>query len=349
MGYTCGVNARELTDRAKQLALEVGFARVGVAPASSLPPEPKRRLLEWVRGDHCAGMAYLRRNQSLRTDPSLLVPGARSVLCLAVSYAPPRETSHDRPPRIARYARGRDYHKVLKKMGRQLIDALGDLEPGFSGRCFTDSAPVMERSLAVLAGLGWIGRNGCLIVPTLGSFVLLAEVISNLPLIPDSPIYADCGACRRCLESCPTGALMGQGLVAAERCISYWNKGTWKRMPEAIGRNMRGWICGCDACQEVCPHNRDLPAGHEAFLARDEPPVPLDRMLAWSREEYTEFTRGRALGVVSYDQMLLNLICAAGQAADPSLEPPLKKLLRRRPDLSGWIRWAKGRCRERRG
>lgn len=329
-----------MTTRTRDLARQAGFDRVGIAPASRLPARALQRYSQWIDSGFSARMGYLHRNQDLREDPSRLVCGARSVICLAVSYAPGGEDPADAPARVARYARGRDYHKVLKKMGRKLMADLSDLVEGFEGRCFTDSAPVMEKSLAVLAGLGWVGHHGCLIVPGLGSYVLLAEIISNLPLVADSPVSGGCGPCRLCIEACPTRALRGEGLLDARKCISYWNKGRDVDVPLPIAENMGGWICGCDQCQEVCPHNQQLEAGCEALLAGGLELPPLAEMLTWSRQEYQEFVSGRGLKVVSYESMMRNLVIASRRSGDASLVTALRELAGRMQELSHWVDWA---------
>ncbi len=338
-----------MTLRAKRLARQAGFDRVGIAPASRLPAKTLRDYSRWIESGFSARMGYLSRNQDLREDPGCLVSGARSVICLAVSYAPGKEDSPDAQARVARYARGRDYHKVLKKMGHRLMGDLSKLTGNFEGRCFTDSAPVMEKSLAVLAGLGWIGRHGCLIVPGLGSYVLLAEVISNLPLVADSPVSGGCGSCRLCIEACPTRAFCAEGLLDARKCISYWNKGRETDVPLSVAENMEGWICGCDQCQEVCPHNQQLEPGCEALLAGGVELPALEEMLSWSREEYREFVAGRGLKVVSYESMMRNLVCAARRAGDASLEGRLRELAQRMEKLSPWVDWALEAFPHRRG
>lgn len=339
-GYTVGVDPSELKHRVLQLAREAGFARAGVAPASALPEDRVDALESWVRSGKAAEMDYFRRNAELRAAPRRLVPEAGSVLCLAVGYAPAPDAGERGQLRVARYARGRDYHKVLKRMCHRLMDRIREIFPDLVGRAFVDSAPVMEKSLAVLAGLGWVGRHGLLIVPGLGSYVLLAEVISNLPLPADQPLDKDCGPCRRCVTTCPTDALSGDGLVDARRCISYWNKGGDKPPPREILENMAGWICGCDTCQEACPHNADVPAGAPDLRCDALGLPPAAELLGFGPDDWDRFTRGRGLRVVSHDQMLRNVIAACARRDGPSCRAQLNDLARRRPDLADLIRWA---------
>ena len=338
------MDAAALTAAVKALALEEGFIRAAVAPAGSLPAEALRRFDEWLAAGGPAGMDYLRNHADLRAAPDRLVPGARSVLCLAMAYG-----AEDPPPppaagRIARYARGRDYHKVLKARCHRLMDRIrAELSADLQGRAFVDSAPVMERSLAAMAGLGWIGRHGCLIAPGSGSWVLLAEVVSNLPLVPDAPSGGDCGACRRCVDACPTGALTGDGRLRADRCLSYWNKRPGP-IPADIADAMGPWLCGCDLCQEACPHN-GASAAADTALRGDDPLGWLDlkAVLDWSRPQWDHATRGRGVRVVEYESLLRNAIIASGNSGCAGLGPALRGLMARRPDLKELVQRALAR------
>lgn len=341
------MNADDLSAAVKTASRQAGFARVGIAPASVVPHA--ERLERWLaRGWH-AGMGYMASNPALRTRPDRLVPGARSVICLAAAYAPDKP----QPPgaaRVGRYARGRDYHKVLKRRCRALMDPIRSLEPSFQGRAFVDSAPVMERSLAAAAGVGWIGRNGCLIAPGLGSYVLLAEIVCNLPLAPDEPTQPQCGDCRRCLAACPTGALHEDGLVDARACISYLTVEHAGRIDPPLWPRMGTSVFGCDACQEACPHNRDLPAG-DAELAGTAPPLgaaSIAEILAWDEDDWDRATRGSAARRAGWRQWLRNAAIAAGNVPAGSAEaPPLAAALRRlgagQRGLGEIIDWALGR------
>lgn len=296
-----------LTAAVKSLALEAGFVRVGVAPAGLVPFS--QGLQTWLGRQWHGRMGYMAENLATRLRPDLLVDGAQSVICLAVGYSPAAVAACDDEPRqgsenvpgpvtdmIARFARGRDYHKVLKKRCHALMDRLRELEPGFAGRAFVDSAPVMERSLAAMAGLGWIGRNGCLFVPGLGSYVLLCEIVCNLRLTPDKPVENQCDNCRACVGACPTGALADDGLVDARRCISYLTIEHRQEIDPAYWPQMAGRLFGCDACQEACPHNRELPAG-DAELTGQGPPLggaTLADILQWKQEDWDLATRASA-------------------------------------------------------
>ncbi len=334
-----------MTDLAAQIgqfAADAGFVRVAFASAKMILPAA--RYEDWLaRGCH-ADMSYLARNLPQRFHPDVLVPGAATVICLAAGYAP-SPGSPSSP--VARYARGRDYHKVLKKRCLAIMDRIRELVPGFEGRAFVDSAPIMERSLAAAAGLGWIGRNGCLIVPGLGSYVVLAEIVCNLQDMPlGEPIASGCGDCRACVAACPTGALLGDGLADARRCVSYLTLEHAGPIPRDRWEQMGVRLCGCDACQEACPHNRNLPAG-DAELTGAAPlgGAGLLDILGWSEEQWDAATRGSACRRADFAMFLRNAAIASGNSAATGkqaqqLRTALKELALRRDDLADVIDWA---------
>ncbi|MBN1942147.1 MAG: tRNA epoxyqueuosine(34) reductase QueG [Phycisphaerae bacterium] len=311
-----------LTSRVKELALECGFARVGVAPAG--PVERAEAFRAWLASGFHADMTYLARNVEARFNPAKLLDGARSVICLAVSYSPGRDEP-DTDAFIARYARGRDYHRVLKKRAQALCDLVRAVEASFVGRVFVDSAPVAERSLAAAAGLGWIGRNGSLIVPGLGSYVLLAEIVCNLPLRPDDSRQSGCGDCRKCMAACPTGAIISEGVIDARRCLSYQTIENRGDIPADLWPLLGLCVFGCDACQAICPHNRRAVSGDaELTGSAGEKPLTLKEILTWSESDRDRLTRGRALRRATHRMFLRNAILAAGNSGDPSLLPLLE-------------------------
>lgn len=338
--YTGFVNASTvLTSRVKHLAREAGFHAAGIAPAEAIAPSWRERFEAWLRDGHAAGMDYLHRDPAQRYDPQKVLAEARSVIVLATSYAP-AATDPEGDLAVARYARGRDYHKVLKKRAHQLCDRLRDERGDFLGRAFVDTGPLAEKSLAALAGLGWIGRNGLLIVPGLGSWVLLTEILCNLPLVPDAPHVGDCGTCRACRSACPTAALLGDGLIEANRCLSYRNKGGRSVSPEhwaAMGNR----IFGCDACQDICPHNRDVPAGDPQLRYSDSHrPLMLADVLTWSEGDWDRATPGRAIRRAGYLPLLRHAVIAAGNARRGDLCEALQALARREPELGEAVAWA---------
>ncbi len=330
----------ELTEQVKGLARAEGFLSVGIAAAGPAPHA--EALHDWLAKGYDAQMAYMRRNLAKRLRPDVLVRGARTVICLAASYAVGDDAGEE--GLVARYARGRDYHKVLKRRCIGLMDAIRAIEPSFVGRCFVDSAPVMERTLAAAAGVGWIGRNGCLFAAGAGSYCLLCEIVCNLPLTPDAPVPGECGDCRACVAACPTGAIDGSGLLDARKCVSYLTIEHAGEIDPALRAKMGRRVFGCDACQVVCPHNQDVPAG-DPELTTPLPPASagLGQMLAWSEGDWDAATAGSAVRRAGYEQLIRNAVIAAGNSGDPSLLAPLEEAAARHPAHGELVRWAIGR------
>ncbi|MCJ7543399.1 MAG: tRNA epoxyqueuosine(34) reductase QueG [Phycisphaerae bacterium] len=330
------MNSTDLAGAIKDLARRAGFLAAGIAPAG--PVAQATRLHAWLERGYCADMDFMRRNLAQRCCPAELVRGARSVICLAASYAPP--PGADRDGMVARYARGADYHKVLKRRSAALVQAIRAIEPGFLGRAFVDSGPVMERSLAAAAGLGWTGRNGCVFVDGAGSYCVLAEIVCNLPLPADSPQPGRCGDCRACVAACPTGALHDDGLVDARRCISYLTIEHRGTIDPSLWPRMGVRLFGCDACQAVCPHNRDLPAG-DSELAGAAPlgGAGLVEVFTWPEAHWRQATAGSATRRATHEMFLRNAILAAGNSGDASLAAPLRAIQGSAPhwaELAGW-------------
>jgi len=248
---------RTLIARAfREEAAREGFARCGIAAAG---PAPRRdRFLAWLAEGRHAGMRYLEETAGARSSPEAILPGARSVICLA--------DVHSRAPRvaadgatIARYVSGVDYHKTLRDRAERLVRAVRARVAGsWSHRVCVDSTPLAERAFAAAAGLGWIGKNGCLIDEELGSFFLLAEIVTDLDLPADDPVAERCGSCVRCLEACPTDAFVAPGLLDANRCIAYWTIEHRGTIPDAIKEAIGDRVFGCDDCQDACPWNAPL-------------------------------------------------------------------------------------------
>lgn len=251
----------ELTQQIKQKALELGFTDVGIIPAQAFKDEEFNYLENWLKQGHHADMDWMTNNLDIRKNPTSdkLLPDAKSIVCLTINYfnenSPPEETAL----KIAKYARGKDYHKVIKKRLKQLLKEVQKLEPGINGRGLTDSAPMLERPLAVKSGLGWVGKNGNLISKRHGSFIFLAQLVLDTELDYDIPStrFNHCGTCTRCIDSCPTDAIIRDATIDANKCIAYWTieNRTEDHFPEEIKHNLNGWIFGCDICQDVCPWN----------------------------------------------------------------------------------------------
>lgn len=291
----------ELTRLVKEIALEVGFDRVGIAPAE--PPAHADFLDEWLGRGYAGEMLYIHRHREKRLDPSRLLPGAHSVIGVAMNYYQADPTvDKDRPSevqaRFARYAWGADYHRVVRErldaIAGQLANRIGI---AFEVKPFVDTAPVLERPLAQAAGLGWVGKNTLLIAPGLGSYVFLGGLITTLELEPDVPADDRCGRCRRCMDACPTGAIVEPHVLDARRCIAYLTIEHRQSVPTELRSLMGTWVFGCDICQQVCPHNHHLAnSGHPAFEAKSPAPtIAAAEMLSWCDEAYMTLTHDRAL------------------------------------------------------
>jgi epoxyqueuosine reductase len=252
--------AATLTESVKALALELGFDLVAIGPAD--PPEHGAALRRWVEAGHAATMGYLARRLEERLDPRRVLPGARSVLCVALNYyqGEPADASW-RP--VARYAWGRDYHDVIAPRLERLAAHLAEAG-GARSRGYVDTGPVLERDLAARAGLGWVGKNTMLLHPRLGSWFFLGVLLTTAELARDAPLADRCGSCRACLDACPTGAFVAPYVLDARRCISYLTIEHRGDIDPDLQPAMAGWQFGCDICQDVCPWNRKAPTTAQA-------------------------------------------------------------------------------------
>jgi len=274
------VNMHSNTQLIKQLAMAMGFDYCGIAQAKELT-EDAIRLEQWLHKGYHGEMEYMAKNFDLRIDPRKLVPGAKSVICFIKNYYP-SEAQEKGIPQIAKYAWGNDYHEVIRNQLHEFLDQLRKQIGPIEGRGFVDSAPVLERSWAQLAGAGWIGKNGNLIKPQTGSFFFIATLIVDIELMYDQPISKDfCGTCTKCIDACPTQAILPNKTIEANHCISYL---TIELKKETIhtNRNYKEWAFGCDICQDVCPWNRfSHPHKEPAFK-------PLDGLLQMRKEDWLE-------------------------------------------------------------
>ncbi len=334
----------------KREAAAAGFDLCGIAPAAAFPELAFLR--EWLDRGYAGEMRYMHRTAERRADVRNVLPDARSVISLGVVYNTPQPYSTESadPTRaaIARYAWGDDYHVVIEQRLRDLAARVRAIAgEGFDARAYVDTGPVQERVYAQHAGLGWIGKNTCLINPELGSWIFLAAIICNVPLEPDAPALDQCGTCTLCLDACPTGALVDPGVLDATKCLSYLTIELKGAIP-AEHRNAVGeHAYGCDICQEVCPWNLSpsiAVSNHPAWQARSglDAPKLLD---LWRRsdDELRALLKGSAMKRAGVRRLRRNLAVALGNAGDPQAADALKDQAEpacRDPLVTEHVAWA---------
>ena len=314
----------------KAEAARLGFDLCGIAPAESFPE--LQFIFQWLDRGYAGEMDYLHRTASRRADVRSVLPSARSVISLALIYNTPRPYSNESADpgiaAIARYAWGDDYHVVIGQKLDELMRCLGEAAgDGFEARAYVDTGPVQERALAQRAGLGWIGKNTCLINEELGSWVFLAAVICNLPLAPDTPAFDQCGTCARCLDACPTGALVEPGVLDSRLCLSYLTIELKGAIPAQHRSSIGEHAYGCDICQEVCPWNLTPSTGvsdHPSWQARDGLGAP--KLLGlWRRsdDDLRALLKGSAMKRAGVRRLRRNLAVAIGNSGDSAAVAPL--------------------------
>jgi epoxyqueuosine reductase len=321
-----------LTERIKALARALGFARAGVAPAGALGHEAQR-LREWLAAGHHGSMEYMQRTAEVRADPrdARMLPSARSVLVLAAPYARAEHAaSGPEPGRVARYAQGRDYHNALQTRVRKIARELR--AAGHATRAAVDTMPVLERAWAQRAGIGFIGKNSCLIVPGLGSHVFLAAVVTSAELAPDQPMRERCGECRLCLDACPTRAFVGPRWLDARRCIAYLTIEHKGPIAEELREGIGDWLFGCDACQDVCPWNRGASAEPLAAgdVARPErwAGVSAEMLLAMDETQFMQFAQATPLRRPGREGLARNAAIVLGNKRAKRALPVLREAAR---------------------
>lgn len=267
----------------KRIAEELGFAGCGIAKARYLEEEASN-LENWLAKDYQGRMGYMENHYDKRLDPTKLVDGAKSVVSLLYNYYPKNDINANKEFKVAKYAFGKDYHDVIRTKLNKFLELIRDEIGEIDGRAFVDSAPVMERQWAALAGLGWLGKNGLLLNKQMGSFFFTAELIIELELEPDQPVTDHCGSCTRCIDACPTEAIVAPGVVNGSQCISYFTIELKSEFEIEPAKPYQDWVFGCDICQDVCPWNRfSKPHSEPAF----EPP---EELMNFSKREWVELT-----------------------------------------------------------
>ena len=249
----------------KAKAQKFGFQNCGISKAGFLE-EDARPLENWLQNHYHGQMQYMENYFDKRLDPTLLVEGSKSVISLSYNYFPEENISGSDTFKISKYAYGQDYHEIIKAILEEMVAELKEEIGDFHCRVFTDSAPVLERSWARKSGIGWVGKNANLITKQSGSFYFLAEIICDLDLTEDNPTTDHCGTCRKCIDACPTDAIISDKIIDGSKCISYATIELKNEIPESFKNKMEDWMFGCDICQDVCPWNRfSVPHHQEKF------------------------------------------------------------------------------------
>ena len=339
-GDGAGTLARRRAGVIRSWALEAGFDRAGVAELS--PAEHGVAFQAWLKRGDQAGMAYMGRRVEARLEPARILDGARSAVCVALQYHPlvahsgrgermaaENEPEGDLWPRVARYARGEDYHDLMLRRLRALAARIEEGFPGTLWRAYVDTGPILERELAERAGLGALGKNTNLLHPEAGSWFLLGELFLTLELAPDAPAADLCGSCTRCLEACPTGALPEPYRLDSRRCISYWTIEHRGDLPAEVRGLVGDWVFGCDVCQEVCPVNEAPPAADHAELRLPPARAELDlaALLSITREEYVQRFRGSPMKRAKREGLQRNAAVAMGNRGDARYVESLARAL----------------------
>lgn len=298
----------DISRQIKDYAYSLGFDACGICKAEPIGVEEQQHFKDWISDSYHADMDYMARNTEKRCDPTLLVEGSRSVISVALNYYPKTKQPQENP-QFAYYAYGKDYHDVVKSKLQMLLDYIKSLEPAAEGRAFVDTAPILERYWAAKAGLGFIGKNSLLIIPKKGSYFFLGELIINLELTYDTPLDLSCGNCTRCLDACPTAAIVKPRVVNASKCISYQTIENRGEIDEQVIPKMNNRFYGCDICQQVCPWNR-YSRPHQtvefnpsqAFLD-----LSFDRLDNLSVEDYQKIFKGSAVKRAKFTGLKRNL------------------------------------------
>jgi len=337
----------------KRWAIELGFAEAGIS--STDLAEDELHLLRWLEHGHHGEMEYMARHGTRRSRPAELEPGTRRIISVRMDYIPPGTANawgvleDGEVGYVARYALGRDYHKLMRNRLQKLAERIHRVIGDFGYRAYVDSAPVLEKALARNAGLGWIGKHTVLINRRAGSYFFLGELFTDLPLPVDQPASAHCGSCSRCIEICPTQAIIGPYRLDATRCISYLTIELKGSIPEDLRAPIGNRIFGCDDCQLVCPWNKFAQETTEPDFA---PRHSLDgaklvELFGWSEPEFLKRTEGMAIRRTGYEGWLRNIAVALGNA--PRSDKTVEALTARADHPSAIVRehvaWALKRQR----
>ncbi len=306
----------------KQKAAELGFSACGITSVSRLS-EQEQFLRNYLENNYNGTMNYMANHFDMRLDPTLLVPGARSVIVVLLNYFPPQMQHGSQAPIVSKYAYGNDYHKIIKNKLKLLFEYINSEIGNCSGRYFTDSAPVLERVWAVKAGLGWIGKNGLLLNKKLGSFFFIGELIIDMELLPDKPFEKEyCGSCTQCINACPTKAFVAPYVLDARKCISYLTIELKESIPDQISPQLMRRIYGCDICQDVCPWNRKAKPHNIEELNPNLEMLDMNgqQWLQLSQEQFDKLFSKSAIKRTGFNKLKENISIALNNAKKHELK-----------------------------
>jgi epoxyqueuosine reductase len=315
--------ASDTAARIKAQALRLGFCDCGISRTEKLTSEAVR-FNEWLNAGFHAGMGYMAKNPEKRTDPSLLLEGCRSVISVLLNYYTLMKQEDPQAPVVSRYAYGRDYHDIVRDKLNALVEYIRSLSPDSSNAIFVDTAPLAERTWAVRAGTGWIGKNSNLISPKYGSFVFIGTVLTDLGLEYDKPREDRCGTCTRCIEACPTNAIVSPHVIDSRRCISYLTIENKGEINAEFRELMQNRVFGCDICQDVCPWNSRVIPHSE----KDLEPLPgllqmrKEEWLSLNEEDFKTIFKDSPVKRAKYHGIRRNLDFISGEPARHPLHPP---------------------------
>jgi epoxyqueuosine reductase len=339
----------DLKDKIKDRARELGFFLAGVTTPE--PPPHYSTFEHWLAQGRHGTMEYLatERSRLRRADPREILPECQSILVLATPYSPPLPKSEGARAQVASYAWGADYHDILPARMKELVQFIEE-QVGYpvKNRWYADTGPILERDLAQRAGIGWIGKNTCLIHPQHGSYFLLSEILLDLTLEPDPPFVTDhCGTCTRCIEACPTDCILPDRTIDATRCISYLTIELKDEIPVELRDKMGNWVFGCDICQMVCPWNRFAGEGDPAF-GEDNPSQPLIEEVSISAQEFNQRFKGTPVKRAKRRGYLRNVAVALGNTGNMQALPVLQNVLHdEEPLVQEHAQWAIERINQR--
>lgn len=323
---TIQLDRHQLAAQFKQRARLAGFDLVGIASAE--PSKYQDYYRQWLEDGQHGSMEYLAKRFDERMNPSVYLPGARSVICVAINYhvplerVDPSEVSHH--GKIARYALGDDYHELIKSRLHELADWIRQQSPGVETKTCVDTAPVNEKELAARAGIGWLGKNACIINQEIGSWLLLGEIVTTLELPHDEPAIDRCGTCRRCIDACPTGAITGPYRIDARKCISYLTIEHRGEIDPELKPGIGHWLYGCDICQDVCPWNRKAPVGKVPVRAALVNPA-LEWLAEMDSAAFKRWFAGSPLERTRKKRIQRNVAIAMGNSGEAKFLPKLRE------------------------